>query len=94
MLPGGEFPYSDSKIDDLTYERIFDANIECEEFVWHRDREDRVIEILSGAGWKFQRDNHLPEEISVGDKIEIKKREWHRLIKGETTLKILIKKFP
>lgn len=94
MSLGGEKPYTDLEIDSLVCERTFNAELESEEFVWHRDREDRVVEVLSGSGWKFQRDNHLPQEISLGDKIEIKKEEWHRIIKGDGPLKLLIRKFP
>ena len=58
--------------------------------MWHRDKEDRLIEVLAREGWKFQRDNHLPQKIATGDKVKIKKEEWHRIIKGETNLKLLI----
>lgn len=94
MSLGGNRPYEDLTIDDLVCERIFDVDLESEELVWHRDKEDRLIEVLSGEGWKFQRDNHLPQKISPGDKVKIKKEEWHRIIKGETELKLLIRKFP
>jgi hypothetical protein len=93
MSHGGNLPYEDLQINDLIYERTFSVDLESEELVWHRDKEDRLIEVLAGEGWKFQRDNHLPQKISPGDKVKIKKEEWHRIIKGETNLKLLITMF-
>ena len=93
MSHGGNRPYEDLPIDDFVYERTFNVDLESEELVWHRDKEDRLVEVLAGEGWKFQRDNHLPQKISPGDKVKIKKEEWHRIIKGETTLKLLIRTF-
>jgi len=61
--------------------------------VWHRDKEDREVTILEGKGWKFQYDDELPFELKEGDTISIKKLEYHRIIKGDTNLKIrLLKK--
>ena len=40
--------------------RTFDPTIEDAEFVWHRDMEDREVEILEGEGWQFQLQNCLP----------------------------------
>ena len=37
--------------------RTFDPTIEDAEFVWHRDMEDREVEILEGEGWQFQLQN-------------------------------------
>jgi len=93
MSHGGNRPYEDLTIDDFVYERTFSVDLESEELVWHRDKEDRLVEVLAGEGWKFQRDNHLPQKISPGDKVKIKKEEWHRIIKGKTTLKLLIRTF-
>ena len=33
--------------------RIFTQDISEEELVWHRDREDRIIEPLHDTDWKF-----------------------------------------
>jgi len=76
---------------------IDDGNIRCfnvaedsKEFVWHRDKEDREVEILEGDGWQFQPDNGLPFLMKPGLKFEIKAGEYHRIIKGINDLKIRI----
>lgn len=70
--------------------RYFDVTKNSEEFVWHRDKEDREIEILEGDGWQFQADNALPFLLKPGFKFEIKANEYHRIIKGINDLKIRI----
>jgi len=72
--------------------RSFDVDQPVEEFVWHRDREDRIIEIIEGEGWQLQFENCLPFLIKPGMKFEIIKDEYHRLLKGATDLKIKIEK--
>ena len=83
-------PYNDQRDEDH-WIRTFDDNVPEQELVWHRDREDRIVEVLEGQGWSFQRDNELPFELNVGDVFEIDQMVYHRLIKGTTSLKIRIK---
>jgi quercetin dioxygenase-like cupin family protein len=71
--------------------REFDANIDVSELVWHRDKKDRVVEVVSGKGWKFQLDNHLPVELKEGMVLKIPKETFHRIGKGDTKLVIKIK---
>ena len=54
------------------------------------DRENRTIIVVEGRGWQFQRDNHLPELISEGDKITVNAGEYHRLIKGDSDLIVTV----
>jgi hypothetical protein len=70
--------------------RTFDVDKSQDEYVWHRDREDRHIEVIAGAGWRFQPENCLPFLLQPGLEFDIKKNEYHRLIKGESDLKIKI----
>jgi hypothetical protein len=70
--------------------RTFDVEQKQEEYVWHRDREDRHIEVIEGAGWRFQPQDCLPFLLQAGLEFDIKKNEYHRLIKGESNLKIKI----
>lgn len=70
--------------------RLFHVANETKEFVWHRDKEDREIEILEGDGWQFQADGALPFLLKPGLKFEIKAGEYHRLIKGVNDLRIRI----
>ena len=92
MSHGGSKPYIEKKIDENTFLREFSVNIKDKDLEWHRDAEDREIEVMSGKNWKFQYDNCLPVIIKSGDKINIKKNEWHRIIKGDTNLKLTVHK--
>ena len=67
--------------------RTFDPIRSDEEFVWHRDMEDHEIEIIEGEGWQFQIQNCLPWLLKKGMVFDIKKYEYHRLIRGVTPLK-------
>lgn len=71
--------------------REFNVDIPNKELVWHRDKRNRVVEVVSGRGWKFQMDNELPIELKEGMKLEIPKETFHRIGKGNTKLVIKIK---
>jgi len=70
--------------------REFSSNVDELDLVWHQDKEDRLVEVLEGKGWKFQRDNNVPVDMKIGDRIFIPEGEIHRIIKGTTNLKIKI----
>lgn len=70
--------------------REFDGDVDEQELVWHRDRNDREVAVVEGIGWKLQMDNELPKELMVGKLYNIKAMEYHRLIKGNGTLKLKI----
>lgn len=72
--------------------RIFPKNISPSELIWHRDEEDRQINIISSNKWYFQEENKLPIKLNSGDSIFIKKHSWHRIIKGKDDLIIEILK--
>ena len=72
--------------------RTFDPERDDAEYVWHRDKEDREVEVLEGEGWCIQKDNMLPRAMKPGEIIFIKEGEIHRVIKGSTDLKIKINK--
>jgi len=78
-------PYKDS-----SNIRVFSKDVKPLELVWHKDNEDRNIEILEGKGWKMQFDNELPFDLVKGDRIFITKHRIHRIHKGTTDLKIKI----
>ena len=85
-------PYKDIEVTDKYIIREFNENIDPIELKWHRDLENRTVEVLEGEGWQFQRDNELPVELKEGVRIFIPKLEWHRVIKGKGTLKLKINK--
>lgn len=84
-------PYTDTFISDTEWIREFDVSItNSEEYIWHRDTNDRKITVLEGEGWKFQFDDELPIIINKGEQLIIPKMIYHRLILGKTNLKIRI----
>jgi len=52
-------PYSQIRENNLIV-RTFSQNIDEEELVWHRDKQDRQVTILEETDWQFQFDNELP----------------------------------
>ena len=85
-------PYTNTPITPTSVIREFSSEVDPMELVWHQDEEDRTIEILEGEGWQLQRDNELPLELKTGDIIFIPMGQIHRVIKGNTNLKIQITK--
>jgi quercetin dioxygenase-like cupin family protein len=85
-------PYTNTPITPTLVIREFSSEVDPIELVWHQDEEDRTIEILEGEGWQLQRDNELPLELKKGDRIFIPEFQIHRVIKGNTNLKLQITK--
>ena len=83
-------PYKDLEVTNEHIIREFDENIDPIELKWHRDNEDRIVEIVGNTDWKVQLENNLP--TSLNESIFIPKGEWHRLIKGNGTLTLKIHK--
>jgi hypothetical protein len=83
-------PFQENKISDNTFIRIFSQNTDSGEFMWHRDREGRIIESIETTDWKIQLDNELPKNIE--GEIFIPMGVYHRLIKGTNELKIKLVK--
>jgi hypothetical protein len=83
-------PYVDLEITDDYIIREFNENIDPIELMWHRDNEDRTIEIIGETDWKVQLDNQLP--TSLNKPIFIPRHLWHRVVKGNGTLKLKIYK--
>ena len=83
-------PYNDIEITDKYIIREFNENIDPIELMWHRDREDRIVEIVGNTDWKIQLENQLP--TSINESIFIPKGQWHRVIKGNGTLTLKINK--
>lgn len=71
--------------------RTFDINADQDDYEWHRDRSDREIEVLSGDGWLLQFDNKMPIQLEIGKKYVIPEGVFHRIHKGLTQLKIIIR---
>jgi len=80
-------PYKDLEITDQYIIREFSDSVDPTELLWHRDNEDRTIEIVGETDWAIQLENKLP--TSLNNRIFIARHEWHRVIKG--TGKLLLK---
>ena len=71
--------------------REFNDDVTQDDLVWHRDREDREVEVVGETNWMFQFDNELP--FIMEGKFTIPMGVYHRVIKGDGDLKLKIKKF-
>ena len=57
--------------------RTFEHTVDDSELVWHRDKQHRTVHVLSGNGWKLQKDDSLPEDLTVGRDYYILKNSYH-----------------
>ena len=85
---GSGKPYTDLEITDKYIIREFGDNIDPIELMWHRDDQNRTIEILGETDWAIQLEDSLP--TSLNERIFIKRHEWHRVIKGTGKLQLKI----
>ena len=87
-----DFPFTEEKIGENTFIRTFSADVDEMDLIWHADKENRVVTVLEGNGWKFQFDEELPIEMTNGLDISIFEGRLHRIIKGNGPLKIKLQK--
>jgi len=74
--------------------REFNENLDHEDLYWHKDKEDRLIEVKEGSGWYLQLENELPQLMIEGLNFQIPKNTWHRIInKNSTNLVIEVRKY-
>ena len=81
-------PYSEKKENGYII-REFSQDTPSFEFVWHRDKEDRIVQATHESDWLFQLDNDVPQRLSE-NKLFIPKETYHRLIKGTGDLVVKI----
>lgn len=81
-------PYKDLEVTDFYIIREFSENIDPIELLWHRDNEDRIIEIIGETDWQVQLEDKLP--TSINKPIFIPREMYHRVIKGTGNLTIKI----
>jgi len=82
-----KLPFEEKKNEDNTITRTFNSETNPEHLVWHRDREDRLVEATHETNWKIQFDNELPRPLK---RVIIPEGVYHRLIKGTDDLTISI----
>lgn len=88
-----DFPFRERSLGGKLFLREFRENVNSEELIWHRDREDRVIKVLESNGWKLQLDDQLPVLLKEGSTYNIPAYVYHRVIKGSGRLLIKVEKF-
>ena len=79
-------PFEEEHIKENEFIRVFKQETDSVDFMWHRDKEDRIISPIGETNWRIQLDNELPKVIEK--EIYIPKGVYHRLIKGNDDLKI------
>ena len=87
-----DFTFKEEQIDKYNFIRTFPADVDEMDLIWHADKENRIITVLEGNGWKFQFDEELPIEMTKGLSISIFEGRLHRVIKGKGLLKIKLQK--
>jgi hypothetical protein len=92
-MPGGDFPFTEKQLDKNIITRCFKTNVLDSELIWHRDKENRLVEIIEPGGWWFQMDNEIPIKLYKNQIIAIHAEVWHRVIRGNNDLVIKITKF-
>lgn len=85
-----EEPYKQENLNNGVFLRTFSKDVLSEELVWHRDANDRIVEVLEGENWEIQFENELPQSLNVGEQYVIPAYTYHRIKRGTTDLKVII----
>ena len=85
-----EKPYEQKNLNNGVFLRTFSKDILSEELVWHRDYNDRIVEVLEGENWEIQFENQLPQSLKVGEEYVIAAYTYHRIKRGTTDLLVKI----
>jgi hypothetical protein len=83
-------PFRENNISENTFIREFKSDTDSSEYIWHKDKEDRIVESIGETDWLVQIDNELPKKIK--GQLFIPKETYHRVIKGNGDLKIKLTK--
>lgn len=83
-------PFKQEKLNNTTFIRTFSKDVLSEELVWHRDRENRSVEVLEGEGWEIQLEDKLPKKLEVGQIYIIPAYTFHRVKRGTSDLVLKI----
>ena len=87
-----EFPFTQETFDGKIL-RTFSSEVNEDEMKWHYDLKDRKIQIIKGDNWELQMDKELPEKLTHLKEYFIPKGVYHRVIKGQGDLVVLIEEF-
>jgi len=81
-------PYQQVNIESKKFLRTFEDDVDANELKWHFDVSYRIVTIVENNGWMLQMDNELPQLLK--DVVFIPKNVYHRVIKGNGKLQVLI----
>ena len=84
------YPFEQTELSSYKLKRTFSVDVDNDELVWHRDKEDRLIKVIQGGGWRFQLDEKIPIILENGYSYFIPKNFYHRVLKGSKDLIIEI----
>ena len=83
-------PYEQKNLNNGVFLRTFSKDVLSEELIWHRDHNDRIVEVLEGENWEIQFENKLPQTLKVGEEYVIPAYTYHRIKRGTTDLVVRI----
>ena len=89
-LNADDKPYVEQKLNNKEFIRTFNKDVLAEELIWHRDRENRIIQVAEGEGWEIQFDDKLPEPLVKGKEYVIPSYTFHRIKRGTSDLTLRI----
>jgi hypothetical protein len=71
-------PFLQKQISNSSFTRTFNSLVNEDELKWHFDEKDRTVTVLQNDNWHIQGTIHIP------------KNTYHRIIRGQGELKVLI----
>ena len=84
-----EFPFTQETFDGEIL-RTFAYEVDEDELKWHYDLKDRKVQVIRGDNWELQMDNEIPQKLTPLKEYFIPKGVYHRVIKGQGDLVVLI----
>jgi len=84
-----EFPFTQETFDGKIL-RTFSSEVDEDELKWHYDLKDRKVQVIRGDNWELQMDNEIPQKLTPLKEYFIPKGVYHRVIKGQGDLVVLI----
>lgn len=86
-------PYREVRISESSMLREFSRDVPAAELEWHMDHRDRKVTVVHDGGWLLQLQEGLPFRLLPGHTYVIPRESWHRVIRGQGDLRILIEEF-
>jgi len=94
MVVINNLPFKETLLNDtneyIEVIRTFSINSDNKEFVWHLDKENRLIKIIESDNWFFQFENELPFKLINNNEFLINKNTWHRIINNNSTKNLIV----